>query len=518
MHRRLTFFCGLFITAALLGVAGCASLDPKPDIDRAAKSVTDRTGVAITWGEPSTDRPEVWNGVSPLSVDQALMIALSNSREIRSEVELIAAGRADLVQAGLLPNPVLSLTMRFPFDPVEGGTFVGVSLVEQFTTLWLRGPRMRAADARLNQTVLTVSDKALRLAADVKSSHARLVYGQRGVALTEKSLDMLHRSVEALQGRVDAGEGTSLDVRRGRQRLAALQSELVRQQRDLASERRRLLELMGLATADADWLASDNGDLPRPILPSDLTEDAVMKLAVGQRLDVAASRELADASAADLTEQERSRLSDLAAGVDFERDVDGAKTIGPTFDIQIPIFDFNQARIARAGSVARSALDSFEAATQQAVSQARVAYIETTATAQLATTYRDEVLSLAEGNIAPAEGALRAGEADVTVLLDAQNELIEARKALNDLDAEAALARIALEYAVGGRLATPSTDAQPAPSAAGQNSDTEQPDPPSHHNLPVRATTPVPEALPVGYQTGAGGNEPGPCGSKRRKS
>ena len=106
-----------------------------------------------------------WDGRSPLTREAALVMALRNNREIRSQVEQIAASRADLVQAGLLPNPVLGLTLRFPVDPVSGGTFIGAQVVQSFTALWLRDGKVKAADARLNQTVLDVSDKALRLSA-----------------------------------------------------------------------------------------------------------------------------------------------------------------------------------------------------------------------------------------------------------------------------------------------------------------------------------------------------------------
>jgi hypothetical protein len=60
-------------------------------------------------------------------------MALRNNRVIRSQVEQISASRADLVQAGLLPNPVLGLTLRFPVDPVSGGTFIGAQVVQSFT-------------------------------------------------------------------------------------------------------------------------------------------------------------------------------------------------------------------------------------------------------------------------------------------------------------------------------------------------------------------------------------------------
>lgn len=225
-------------------VGGCASLNPKPEIDRAAATVQERSGYAADWTAPWSDRFEAWDGVAPLAADQAIVTALKNNRRIRADVESIAAGRADLVQAGLLPNPVVSLTLRFPFDPVSGGSFVGAQAVQTLTALWLRDGKIKAADARLNSTVLDVSDKALRLVADVKGSHAKILYGQRGVTITETSIHAAKQLVEKIEKQREAGAATQLAVNRARQQVITLEEELRRQRRELAKERRRLLELM----------------------------------------------------------------------------------------------------------------------------------------------------------------------------------------------------------------------------------------------------------------------------------
>jgi outer membrane protein TolC len=168
----------------------------------------------VDWTVPWADRNPPWDGKSPLSMEQAATTALMNNRALRSQVEQIAAGRADLVQAGLLPNPVLALALRFPVDPVAGYSQVGATVVQDLVSLWLRPGRIRAADARLNETVLSVSDSALRLVADVKASHARVVFGQRAVAATRENIAMVELLGCGAQDRVRGGEGTPLDPNR----------------------------------------------------------------------------------------------------------------------------------------------------------------------------------------------------------------------------------------------------------------------------------------------------------------
>lgn len=450
-------------TFALLAVVGgCASLDPKPDINRAASTVGERSGVTPKWTEPWEASLTTWDGQTPLKVEQTVAMALRNNREIRSQVEQIAASRADLVQAGLLPNPLVGLTLRFPFDPVSGGSFVGAQIVQSFTALWLRGGKIRAADARLNQTVLDVSDKALRLVAEVKSTHARISFGQSALVLSDENLATIQRSIDSLDARILGGEGTPLDVNRAKQQQAKAQAERAVVLRDLAKERRRMLELIGFAGESAEWTA----DVAAPAMNDLLVnEAAAITLAGSQRLDVAAARSIVEAQRADLSIEEKSRLKDFGLGADFERDVDGKKTIGPVLEIGIPIFDTNAAQIAKAGSLARAALASYEAVSQRAVREARVAWVELDSASRLAEQYRSTVLAISERNLTLAEAALKSGQADVTVLLDAQRELVDARRTLNDLERDAALARIALEEAVGGLLTVPSTNptVQPVP-------------------------------------------------------
>jgi len=475
-HTSSRWLAALAGTAALIagGLSGCVSLDPEGDINRAATTVQGRSGFAPAWDQPWADHFEAWDGVSPLSAEQAVVTALKNNREIRGQVEEIAVGRADLVQARLLPNPVLSLTLRFPFDPVSGGSFVGAQAIQTFTALWLRPTKIKAADARLNATVLGVSDKALRLVADVKTLHAKIAYGQRSETITQESIAAAKVLVGKVEGQLQAGASTLLAVNRVRQQVNTLDEDLRRQQRELAKERRRLLELMGFASAAGDWtaaLAAQEDEATHELAPSEsMTEDVVISLATTQRLDVAATRALALSNAADLSTEERNRLKNLGLGVDFERDVDGKRAIGPVLDVPIPIFDTNQAQISKAGSLARVALANHEAVVQRAVREARVAYIGMTQASAAADDFRHDSFGGAADltqrlryNQENVGGAFNAGEVTLIDWLDLVRERQAALQTLNDLRLEKALARIELEYSVGGTLSPP---APPSPTTS----------------------------------------------------
>lgn len=435
----------LVASAWLLG--SCASVEFERDVDRAASLVDERSGLASAWdqeGEPAS----IWDGRSPLTSDQAATLALRQNRELRAELEQIAAARADLVQAGLLPNPALNLAFRLPLQ--GGNPMLDADLIQQFTDVWLRPYRKGEAQAELDRVVLSASDRALRLVASVRQTHARIIATQRGLDLTREDEQVLRRSIDATEGRIRAGEATQLDVARVQQQLLGLEAVVRREAGQLDRLKRDLLFGMGMAGAPADWTArSPEPEQERAALV-DLVESDLEARVRRQRLDVAAARYMLDAR--------RQQLSaanwllgkpGVSVGASFEAR-DGDTEIGPAVRLTLPIFDTGRARVEKAKAAFRAAEARAEQAEQAATNQARVALTDLRRAQDLAAFYDEQVVALARSNLERAEAALRAGIADQTVLLEAQRELIESRRTLNDLRSDIAVSEEDLVYALGG--------------------------------------------------------------------
>lgn len=448
MSSRLCLRCGA-IGLLLASLAGCVApdLDPTEDFGRASSLVADRSDWKPSWNAPWADDTTSWDGSSPLTVRQAVTIALQNNRGLRSELEGIASAKSDLAQSGLLPNPVLGVGL--------GSTNVGdvtvLGLVQELTQLWLRPSQQDAATQALRSQVEIVSDHALRLAADVRTAHARVVHGQRGVVLTQGQLDLIQRSVDVAQQRVDAGEGVQLDVNRLREDLLSSQADLRSQQLELQTARRDLLALLGMAGASAEWQAAEEA---RPDLAGleMLTEADAVTRATRLRLDVRAALSVYQQRRHELTAASRGQIPDVAVGVDYSKDQDGLITRGGDLSVEIPIFDTKVAGVAKAESALRAAAADADQALQLAVNQTRSAFLTLQTNRQLVAFYRDEVLALANQNLQAAQLSYDAGEADVTVVLDTQRELSDSQIKLNDLELDLATSVAELEYAVGGKL------------------------------------------------------------------
>jgi cobalt-zinc-cadmium efflux system outer membrane protein len=433
---------------ALASAAGCVSpdVDPAPSFQQAADLVTVRSEWKPAWSAPWADDTTSWDGASPLTVRQAVTLALQNNRQLRVDLEGIASAKADLAQSGLLPNPVLSAA----FGRNDIGPVTAFSLVQDLVQLWLRPSTKDAADMALRSQVQTVSDHALRLAADVRNAHAKVVFGQRAVVLMQAQLALIQRALDVAQLRLDAGDDTQLDVNRLRQELLSAQADLESQQLDLQTGRRDLLALLGRAAASAEWQAADETGPAADL--SALTESDAVGRATRLRLDVQAALSVYEQRKHELSVATKGQFPDVTAGLDYSEDEDGLITRGFELSVELPIFDTKEVGVAKAESALRAAAADGDRVLQAAINQTRSAFLALQTNQHLASFFREQILSLARQNLDEAQQAYDAGELDLTVILDTQRELADSQMKLNDLELNVATSTAELEYVVGGKL------------------------------------------------------------------
>jgi cobalt-zinc-cadmium efflux system outer membrane protein len=115
------------------------------------QTVAERTGMKVHWSNGSKEDAEAAAAVNDLlshdlTADAAAQIALLNNHELQAIYEELNLAQADVVQAGLLRNPVFSGEVRFATD--GGGTGVVLDVAQDFVSLlWmpLRKGRAEAA-------------------------------------------------------------------------------------------------------------------------------------------------------------------------------------------------------------------------------------------------------------------------------------------------------------------------------------------------------------------------------------
>jgi cobalt-zinc-cadmium efflux system outer membrane protein len=389
-----------------------------------------------------------------LTLQDAIERSLRNDPQIQIALSHVRAAEADLRQASLLPNPVLSVAFRY--SNIHEAPIADVSLAGDLLALLERPRREAAAESRLR----AASAEALGAALDVMGEVQQHYAGARAIEQTLEVLrqrDALNQKLlELARLRLEAGEGTRLDVITFETERVGLEVETAQQRADLRTERLALARLLGRPSSEAGWALT--------------TQDFAARLRGDEREWVAAA--LARRPEVRAGGWELKALGDEAAvaslgvfqgseiGATAERD--GHWTAGPSATVPVPLFDWGQAKSARANADQVAARHKLTKVRRQVIEEVRAAYASALALQAAADRVRDELIPLQQRRREQAEAAYRAGETDLATMLQAEQDLQAANVTRIDLGRKAALALFKFQRAVGG----PAVSVESAASAA----------------------------------------------------
>ncbi len=454
-----------FTALIVLGLGGCA-VNPRNHFDEVKQTVFDRTGQQVIWNTGGYEDVEAQERVQSLlrqelSADQAVAISLLNNPELQAIYEDLGIAQADLVQAGLLKNPVISAEMRFPARPHYP---VQVNVEDEFLDLLLMPLRKKIAEASFAQSKAKVISDVISHAAEVRREFYKLQGAQQLRDMRELVVAAAQANVDASRRLREAGNIRELDLSNDQGLLAQARVDLADSEAVVAEHREQLNMLMGV------WGPDVNAWTVGPRLPEPLAEMSLVgleTLAISQRQELIASRNglIAagrNAGSADAT----AILSNVKVGGDLVRDADVKLTVGPTISAPLPLFDQGQAAVAKARAQFRQARDRYQAMAIRIRSQVRKAHYQMAVAREKAKYYKDFVIPLRHRILEQTQLQYNGMFVGVSVLLQAKQEEINAGAKYVEALRDYWVARSDLEEAVGGRLeGTPTTEAAPlAPS------------------------------------------------------
>ena len=467
-------------------VAGCATTSNDRAGFGSVRQVTqERTGGArIAWlrGGAADDavRREVdamlGRSIGP---DEAVQIALLTHPTLQAEYERLGVAQADLVEAGLLRNPVFNAMVRWPSG--GGGPNVELGVAADFLDILFIGARKRIAAAEFEHDKLDVADAVVAHAADVRVAFYKLQGARQMLELRRTVLGAEEAAAETARRMLAAGNISELDADREQALLEQSRAELIEAEADVRRQRERLAALMGMPGGDARLKLPERLPAP-PAIDEPLTR--LVDRALDQRLDLAAAvqESVALRQSLGLT-RDTALLEEAEIGVSHEREVEGDRVTGPEISVPLPLFDFGQARVARARHQLRASRQRYQALRQQAQADVRVAHADMTAARKRFEHFRDNVLPLRQRIVEQSQLHYNAMLLGVFELLEAKQNEIDAGREYIEALTDYWVARAELERAVGGRLpATPATQPATVPAAAATTTQPEADHSQHHHH------------------------------------
>jgi outer membrane protein, heavy metal efflux system len=440
-----TILC--FVAVLVTSVCSGASLDQS--FGDVSNTVLSRTGKRVQWnrGTPQDAAAEAYVRSllkRPLTPNAAVQIALLNNHELQATYEEIGIAQADVIEAGLLRNPLFSIERRWPGQALEA------ELLTQFIDVLFLPLRKRAAKAQLEAAKSRVGNEILKTAAEVRAAfyehQGNLQLGDLGIEVEKAAA----ASAEAALQLHQAGNTRDLDLASEEALHVQAKLDLAKGQVLAIESREKLNKLMGAWDEQTTWTIAPR--LPDPP-KKEIGTAALESRAIEQRLDLAMLRYEALGQAQSLG---FARFQEVAQqfeiGGHYVREIPGDHSTGPSIRIPIPLFNFGQGVKARGEAKLRQLQQRYLGLAVQIRSDVRTARDRMLNAREIVDYFRGRGLPLRHRIVEESQLQYNAMQISLFDLLRAKQEEVNAARQSVEAQRDYWVERVELEKAVGGSL------------------------------------------------------------------
>ena len=355
----------LFGAAGVAVLAGCASyqplpLPPGPDLAPSLNGLD--TAVPSVSG---VGRIERIDSARPLTIDQIGLLAILNDPDLKAEAGTIDLAHAGIVQATIIPNPVAAVSFGALISGPGTISSLSAALSQGIAQLITRQARVQSAELHADQVDADqlwrqwqVAQKARQLAADIYADGL-------AIALTVKEIELLSQELDEVKQAIAAGNLTIAAQAPLAGALAVAERALINLKLGRLKNWQALDGLLGLEPSVRFRIARPAlGPLPKNI-------DALLENLPERRPDLAALQLGYNSAEEDIRAAILGQFPALTLGASYNRDTSDVVTVGPTFDLGVPVFDRNQGQIAKAAATRILLRAQYQARIDSAVATVR---------------------------------------------------------------------------------------------------------------------------------------------------
>lgn len=474
--RKKTLSLMLLLLLTVLH-AGCRTASKEDVFSEVQEASEDRARQRIEWNCVTTSEADIGSAVDQLihddlTLEEAVQISLLNNRHLQSRLADLGVARAELLQAGLLRNPVFSVAVRFPTHGSGGQVWEG-DIMQDFLDVLLVGLRRRLASAELERVKLLVTDAVIGLAFEVRRTFYDYQAAKQKVELRQLIAQTSQASYEMARRLREAGNITDLQLVEKQEKYEQSKLDWAQAELRMYETREQLNRLMGLWGDQTKW----NVAAPLPQVPQDeLTIQEVEQKAIERNLDLQAQWLRMEMIASrygieqltailpalemgtdfEIEREDQYRLIEIPKGDEKDYELDEFKSpniwwIGPRITGAIPIFNQGQAVRDIARWTLRGYWEEYSATAVDVRSRARQAALRLATLRQTALYHRNMVLPLKHRMTEQTQLQYNAMQRGTFDLLHAKNEEFHAGERYLQSLREYWLSRLDLEEILAGR-------------------------------------------------------------------
>jgi outer membrane protein TolC len=378
---------------AAVALAGCASLSPDGGFGNVEQLTQERIGQKPSYQRTVEQTESAASRVTellkqPLSTNGVVEIALLNNRDLQASYAELGIAESELVRAGRLANP------SFRLGRLSGNGVVEIDRSVIFNVLGLLTMPLaqQVEQRRFEQSQLQAAFETVGLAGEARKAFFEAVTAQQLVVYFGQVNDAAAASSDLARRMAAAGNFSKLAQMREQSFYADATAQLARAQHQALAARERLTRVLALSGDQLAFTLPDRlPDLPvAPAEPKDAEQTAMDK-----RLDVLMAKRATEATAKALGLTQTTRfINVLHAGYQNKRTTGEQRSNGYEIELELPLFDFGTARVARAEATYMQAVNRTAQVALNARSEVRESYSAYRTAYDLAKHYRDEVVPL----------------------------------------------------------------------------------------------------------------------------
>lgn len=329
------------LSILLLFLSGCGRITVNKNWKTVQTDVLHRTGYSVDFELADKQDTSVDNEL--ITKENSIAIALKSNPELHAQFQELGIAKADLVQAGLYRNPDFASAINFP-KCRDDTSEVEIGLSFSLADAWQLPVRKKVSSYHLEVISLMIIDTIVTVIAQVEQAYINCNYLQKVLKKITELYDESTFLVDQLTYRQQFGLQSDLNIHLAQSVSDQQYAHLIEAQNNLAIAYSNFKKLLGLTPT---LVPIEIQDTITDLFNLTLGYDQLYTYAM-QRPDILAA-EYRIKQFEKLIELERRKFIDnFSIGFSYAKDFERSKGIGPLLALELPIFDMNQAQVARA--------------------------------------------------------------------------------------------------------------------------------------------------------------------------
>lgn len=386
------------------------------------------------------------NTADGITEEEAVSIALWNNAQLQADLAAISVAQADIIEAGIVSNPLLR------YLAPGGGINVSGYINFAFDFLFQRPQRIAAAKTDALRVVETSVQRGYTLIRDVQIAYTDFLLSKERSVILSENAQLRNEMTQLANSRLRNGDISELEVSIFRADSATAQDDVIRANLDTVIKKNLLKVLMGFSpdTTIIFTPTAFYADTQK------IVEQTYLQLAYDYQPELRAAQINMDAIGKRLG-WERRRIFSFIGTLNFQH-IEGKggskflpNSFNPGIQVEIPILNRNQGRIARARADMETAAYQYVAARQRIALDVSIAYNRYQQAWLSSQIWAGGTLPALEESVRLSQSSYRNGDISYLPVLEAQRQLLNAKLRRVEIQADIRRSVSGLNFSIGNK-------------------------------------------------------------------